>query len=121
MFTSKISSQFGMLALLCDMRFVVYFVYEGGSIQYDLLWDFNFRFDPLLKALGKHTYLDFNLQQDTMITCTMLGYICIFQTKNKCLVNTQQVLDPKTQKPFNFSILYHVSENRFFVGYSLYT
>ena len=60
-YSSRNTLEYGFIALLSNMRFAIYDVYDNsaGGTEYSLLWDKDYRFDRQLKDHGKILCLDF--------------------------------------------------------------
>ena len=64
-------------------------MYEEDSkgCEIDTKLDIDYRFDRNLKKYGKHICLDFDKIGDTFVSATNLGWVIVWDLRNKGILN----------------------------------
>ena len=93
LFTSSNISDLGYLAIVSKYRFTIYFVQDdnNGSCETSMVWDKDYRFDKSLTQMGLILSLDFEKSCLTFVTGTHLGWILIWNLKDKQLIRRFRV------------------------------
>lgn len=122
-YPSRTSSPYGYLVVRCAKLFQVYYVYEEeqSGCEMDKVWEVEFRFSREYSRFGQHRCFDFEQECASFVSGTTLGYLCLWNLKDRKLESHLPVRDYKSGKLSPIDKVFYVKEADLIVTFSLST
>lgn len=115
---SSVYCQFSHLAVLCHMRFLIYYVSADGTFEYKLMWDLNYKLNNNIAKWGSQICLDFHRDETSFITASNLGAICVWSLEERELTKAYLIELSSFSKSLSISIVRDISKHDKVVCYS---
>lgn len=123
MYPSRNKGGLGYLAIISEMRFAIYYLYEDSASSCEIFksWDLNYRFDKKYSKYGQHLCIEFDENCTNMVSSSASGHLFLWDiTNHKMEKKLKMPLDQDNQ-PFRANMIRDIDLSRIIVCYSFST
>ena len=119
-FLSRASTEYGYLAVISDMRFTIFYIYEESFLgaDKDLIFDCKYRFEDNIRSYGVINALDFNQDCTNFVTGTNMGWVCFWNLTDRKITDAHFIRNLQGSEPESVKMLRYVSDLNMVIIYS---